>query len=390
MKTVFVSNFLNHHQTDLCDYLSENCESFYFIEANPMPQETVNLGYTDYSDKKYICRIYESIESKRKAEQYVMDADVAIFGASSDEFLKMRTEKYKLSFIFSERIWKKGTYRRFIPMTYKKIHNRFLKNKKSNLYVLCASSFLPYDLKLVGFPIDKCFQWGYFPPVDTTDFKTLMALKPQKIRILWVGRFIPLKRAEDTLKAAKLLMENGYDFSLDFIGDGELKEKYKNFVYKYGMDNYVNFLGKMPTESVREEMKKSTFLIFNSTFKEGWGAVVNEAMNSACVPVVSHAAGCAYELIRNGENGFVYKMGDYYDLYRTLKFAIDNQMTEKCAYNAYNDILTQWNAKVAGRRLIQLANSIISGEKTELFSSGPCSPAKQVKNNWYKESIWKV
>ena len=37
--------------------------------------------------------------------------------------------------------------------------------------------------------------------------------------------------------------------------------------------------------------------------QEGWGAVVNEAMNSGCAVVADHMIGAAPWLIRQGENG---------------------------------------------------------------------------------------
>ena len=49
--------------------------------------------------------------------------------------------------------------------------------------------------------------------------------------------------------------------------------------------------------------------------QEGWGAVLNEAMNSGCACIASHAIGSAGFLIEHGENGFVYRDGDMDDFY---------------------------------------------------------------------------
>ena len=43
--------------------------------------------------------------------------------------------------------------------------------------------------------------------------------------------------------------------------------------------------------------------------QDGWGAVANEAMNSACALVAGHMIGAVPYLIRQGENGLIYEDG---------------------------------------------------------------------------------
>ena len=47
-----------------------------------------------------------------------------------------------------------------------------------------------------------------------------------------------------------------------------------------------------------------------SNQEEGWGVVVNEAMNSGCVVIGSNLAGSVPYLIENGKNGLIYNCGD--------------------------------------------------------------------------------
>ena len=48
-------------------------------------------------------------------------------------------------------------------------------------------------------------------------------------------------------------------------------------------------------------MEQANIFIISSTHEEGWGAVVNEAMNSGCVVIGSHAAGAVPFLIENAK-----------------------------------------------------------------------------------------
>ncbi len=47
-------------------------------------------------------------------------------------------------------------------------------------------------------------------------------------------------------------------------------------------------------------------LVLPSDSRETWGLVVNEAMAAGLPVVVSDAAGCSLDLVREGENGFTY------------------------------------------------------------------------------------
>ena len=73
-------------------------------------------------------------------------------------------------------------------------------------------------------------------------------------------------------------------------------------------------LGAMPPEEVRRHMEKADIYLFTSDFNEGWGAVLNESMNSGCAVVASHAIGSVPFLIKNGENGLIYENGNQLDL----------------------------------------------------------------------------
>lgn len=53
--------------------------------------------------------------------------------------------------------------------------------------------------------------------------------------------------------------------------------------------------------------------------------------------------------------------------------------------SAYSTIAELWNADVAAERFVKLSNAILEGDKTpNLFSTGPCSCAEIVREDWYK------
>lgn len=285
MKIVFVSNFINHHQKELCDYLNEHTDGFSFICMKEIPKATLAFGYEDLSKLSYV--LFRSSLEDDALEREIHDADIAIMGDSSDEFLSLRTAQEKLTYIVSERLWKKGYYRRWIPPTRRRVKERFNYKSNRNLYVLAASCYLAGDLQAIGFPTERCFQWGYFTPLETYDDPELVYDKKLEASMIWAGRLITVKHIEATIEAVHILCREGYKISLEIVGDGPEKENALRLVRQYGIEEHVRFYGSMSSNLVREKMKKAQIIVANSDFNEGWGAVVNEGMNSCCVPVVS-------------------------------------------------------------------------------------------------------
>ncbi len=367
MKITFFSNFLNHHQLYLSQELI-NCGCNYtFVATEPIPQATKAFGYEDMNEKyDFVLRAYENEENMQKAYDLALDSDVVILGNADKEFVKERLKNNKLTFIYAERLFKKGTYRRFIPTTRKTVNERFTKYNGKNLHVLAASAYLALDLKLIGFK-NPIYKWGYFPQVKEYDIDSLLAGKQNEpVKILWAGRLIDWKRTKDTIKLARKLKKNGYNFSLDIIGSGVCEQKLKQLSSELKVDDKVTFLGSMSPEKVRENMEKANIYLFTSNFYEGWGAVLNEAMNSGCAVVASRAIGSVPYLINHGENGFIYKMGDINSLYKYVKELINNpQMMQKFGKNAYCTLKDNWNPKIAAQRFVDLAQSLLDEKPCE-------------------------
>ena len=122
-------------------------------------------------------------------------------------------------------------------------------------------------------------------------------------------------------------------------------------------------------------MEKCHIHLFTSNYLEGWGAVVNEGMNSGCAEVVNVEVGAAPFLIEHNKNGLVYKNGNYDDMEKQVTYLLDNPLIgSKLGRNAYNTIAKEWNANMAAERLLQFYDNWRIG-KMELPKEGPFSAA---------------
>lgn len=374
-KIVFISNYLTHHQIPFCDEMcrQKNIE-FVFISTTKFSQQREALGWKNNAERGYFLE-YKPDEENTGIKIIIDDADVVIIGSAPNKLVSYRIKNNKPVFRYSERPLKKGIELKKYPFRFVKWRIQNPQNKK--IYMLCASGYTASDYKKFGLFKNRTYKWGYFPETkEYSDTESLMKSKKDST-ILWCGRFVGFKHIENAIELAKNLCESGYDFSLEIIGDGDNKEELEKLIKQYGIAEKVKFLGAMSTEKVREYMEQAGIYIMTSDRGEGWGAVVNEAMNSCCAVVASNLAGSVPYLIKNGINGLVYQSGDVGELTAKVEFLLDNPSEQKRLGQAAYDTITEiWNARIAAERFVNLANHITDGEQSpDLYSEGPCSRA---------------
>lgn len=388
MKIVFASNFMNHHQMPLAKAFSnmEDVE-FTFVAAEPVPADRRKLGYHDMNHAApFILRAYENEEAHRRAKELCEDCDVLICGSTPGEFYRHRQRKGKLTFRYSERVYKKPCPRYEIPLRAVCYFFRYTLCRK--LYLLCASAYTAGDYRKTWTFRGRAYKWGYFPEV--TEYADLSALMAQKkpASLLWAGRLIDCKHPEVAVLAAIKLKESGCSFSLNIIGTGEMETKLRAMIAKAGLEEQVHLLGPMKPEQVRRHMETSEIFLLTSDRNEGWGAVLNEAMNSGCAVVASHAVGSVPFLIHHKENGLIYRDGDTDMLCSRIQWLLEHPAARECmGKHAYDTLREEWNPEMAASRFVSLSRAILNGERRpRLFDSGVCSQAEPIPEEWLEET----
>jgi glycosyltransferase involved in cell wall biosynthesis len=300
-----------------------------------------------------------------------------IIGSAPEEYVeyRMKHAATKLTLRYSERIYKGGRWRVLSPrgaINRLKTYYRYLDKP---LYMLCASAYTAGDLAMLGSYLGRCYKWGYFPQVYTYDLEELLS-KKEKNSLLWVARMIDWKHPEVPILVAKRLKEKGYQFHLKMVGVGPLLDEMEKLIAKYRLEECVHLLGSMSPQEVRGYMESSSIFMFTSDQNEGWGAVLNEAMNSGCAVVANQQIGSVPFLLNDGRNGRVYYKNKINKIVKIIEDLFnDEEKTLKLGKNAYDTIVNHWSAKNATERLVKVCTRLLVGKK-EFFEDGPCSKAK--------------
>lgn len=375
MNVVFLSNYFNHHQSALSDALwKQTGGSYTFLETAEMSQARRQLGYGN-DTRPYTLRVQDAPE---KALRLIREADVVIAGSAPECWVRHRVRCGKLLLRYSERPLRRGLEpAKYLP----RLVLWHLRNpRRKPIYMLCAGIYTPGDYSRFFLFRNRMYQWGYFPETKHyPDIHSMLAAK-DPAEILWCGRFLPLKHPDDALAAARELKERGYAFHLTFLGMGEMEPQLRKLCLEWDLKDRVRFLGPQDNRQVRKYMERVGIFLFTSDHREGWGAVLNEAMNSGCAVIANSGAGASEVLLRHGKNGILYSEGNRNGLCESLRDLLEHPEKQKqLGQAAYETIRDTWNAEVAAKRVLALSERMQkSDKKPDLFEDGPCSLAKVV------------
>lgn len=93
------------------------------------------------------------------------------------------------------------------------------------------------------------------------------------------------------------------------IGDGALHHALEQEICKLNLEDKVKLLGTKPQPEVPTYMQQADIFILPSVY-DGWGAVVNEALQAGCYVICSDAAGASDLLLQDERLGKVFRRGN--------------------------------------------------------------------------------
>ncbi len=403
---------------------------FHFIQTMPMEEKRKNMGWAvDEASLPYLVLYYKE---EAGAKELIEKSDVVLFGWTEgliSDVEKKRLSSGKLSFRISERIYREGQWKFVSPRGLaSKYHEHFVYRDKP-VYLLCTGAYVASDFNLIKSYPGKKLKWGYFPDASAaiSDFDLIKSYPGKKlkrggfpdasavasggengetdcagqvvnetaiadapgnsiakevssevpVRLCWAGRLIELKHPEFAVKVASQLKKSGRDFVMDIVGDGPLRPALEDMVKSEGLEGLVTFTGAVAPGKVLSYMDRADVFLFTSNYLEGWGAVVNEAMERECAVVASLEAGAVPYLIEDGVNGLVYRNGSYEEFEKKVRFLVDNRDKISIYGRAAKmTIKSLWNAKNAAGELVRFCREYLAGEKPLPAPKGPMSVAE--------------
>ena len=264
------------------DISNKKIDSFYKKNiALIKPDAIISVGWADRSYQRLL------IYANSKKIPCVIVSDSII-----------KTEKNKRRFFLKE-ILKKIILRGY--------SSAFVAGKESKEYLM-----------KLGFKKEKIFYpWDV---VDNVFFETLTSKsKKSKYKyFLCVSRLLERKNLFNLIKSFSNYQKEGGIWGLKIIGSGNLYLKLKKYSEKIKNNENIEIINWLQISDLVNYYKNASAFILPSYFYN-WGLVVNEAIASGLPCIVSQNCGCAVDLIRNNETGFIFNPNNNYELQKYME-----------------------------------------------------------------------
>lgn len=144
--------------------------------------------------------------------------------------------------------------------------------------------------------------------------------KDNVINICGVAKVIPKKGFMRLARVHKRLLEEGYNHHIYILGEGEEKEKIKNYLRDNGLSDSFTFLGYK--ENPYKYVEKCDLFICSS-FEEGFSTAVTESILVGTPVVTTLCSGMKELLGENNEYGIIEENSEE-GIYRGLKKILQN------------------------------------------------------------------
>lgn len=183
---------------------------------------------------------------------------------------------------------------------------------------LTIGTYNAESYRSLGVPPEKMFHTPY--AVDNEGFiaqadalrpvrdeiRRRLGVPPDRVLLLFCGKFIPRKRPLDLLAA---LARPGLERAVaGFVGDGELRPAMERQGQHLGPER-VRIFGFKDQRELAEYYTAADAFVLPARF-ESWGLVVNEAMCFGLPVVTTTGVSAARDLVADGWNGYVHEPGD--------------------------------------------------------------------------------
>ena len=181
--------------------------------------------------------------------------------------------------------------------------------------------------------------WG----IEPGQFKVSPRERWPLLRLLYVGQMIPQKGVHTAITAfGRLAKERGFeDLTFSLAGGGmhpDYEKKLQALPKQLGIENRVNFLGKVPRVDLPRVYAEHDILMFPSEWDEPFAITPLEAIASG-LAVVGTTTGGSGELFRNRETAMTFAAGDAADCARAIReLSTNRELFENITRNAQREV----------------------------------------------------
>ena len=205
----------------------------------------------------------------------------------------------------------------------------------------------------------KCIHYGVPVREEPLKFKNKID-KNKKMSLIYTGRFIQYqKRIHDYVDLAWALYNEGIDYELVMVGDGEEYAKIRDKLMPLINEGVVVLTGRLGHEKMYKLYNRADMFLLLSDF-EGLSLSLLESMERGCVPIVYEMDSGIPELIKNKDNGFIIPHNDINAVVSLINELSGNkELLREMGMKARDSIVREFSENLMIDRYVELIEDIL-------------------------------
>ncbi|MBQ8451717.1 MAG: glycosyltransferase [Clostridia bacterium] len=285
-----------------------------------VPFEKKMFSKTNFKNKKIIREILES----EKFDVVILNTALAGFWVRY-AMKGMKNRPKVINIVHGYLFDKKSSFMRKFVFS---LAEKFLRKQTDNIITMNAEDFVyACSHKLCLKSVTNIRGMG----INSKRILEKKDLDKDRINLCFIGELSGRKNQEFLIHAVKKLKDEGICVHLNLVGTGDKRREYEELSVKLGIDNQIHLVGY--TRNIEQFLAKTNFYVSASKI-EGLPFNIMEAMLCKQVIITADAKGCV-DLIKDGQNGLVYKLNDIDDFVKKFKQVYyDSKLQAKLAKNA--------------------------------------------------------
>ena len=182
--------------------------------------------------------------------------------------------------------------------------------------------------------------------------------------VLYVGRIDPEKSLDILVNSFKKLIKEAPKAHLVMVGDGTAREKLEKMVKRKKLGSQTHFIGRVVGDDLSQIYRTGTVFVITSK-TETQSIVLMEAMASG-LPAIAVNAGAVTELVKDGENGFIFEPNDTAGIASGINTIISNkELREKMSKNALK-MIAKHDINYTLSRFEKIYNNVLRSRSKQL------------------------
>jgi glycosyltransferase involved in cell wall biosynthesis len=143
---------------------------------------------------------------------------------------------------------------------------------------------------------------------ERADIRSRFGISDNRPIILFCGKLVPKKQPLLLLEAYRKV-RSSTSCALLFAGDGPLRGDIQKEVEKSAITD-VHITGFLNQTEIPNVYIAADVMVLTSAWDEVWGLALNEGMNFELPIIATDMVGGAFDLVKNGENGYIVPTGN--------------------------------------------------------------------------------